>query len=312
MSRRPKTPWPRALERYEIHLKARGLAARSQLNCLRAIDQLRDYCAPDLPGQVSVVDLRSLQVDLLTGRASRSGNPMTPAAVAGTAAAWRSFFRFLVREELVRDDPSVRLELPKVPKQAPGEVLTIEQVGQLIATASQREAPYGPRDRAVVEVLYSTGLRRRELLDLDLSDVDHEAREVVVRCGKGGKGRRNPLTRIAYNAILEYTDLARRELDRGKTPALFLNRRGDRAGEKYLEELLKRLGEKAGIPRKVKPHMLRRTFATHLLEAGASLRHIQLLLGHESLTTTAKYLRVDSAKLRQELLLKHPRELIDV
>jgi len=312
MPRRPKTSWTRALERYETHLKARGLAARSQLNYLRAIDQLRDYCAPDLPAQVSVVDLRALQIDLLTGRASRSGKPMTPGSVAGTAAAWRSFFGFLTREELVPDDPSVRLELPKVPKQAPGEVLTIEEVGRLISVAGQRAAPYGPRDRAVVEVLYSTGLRRRELLDLDLSDVDHEAREVVVRCGKGGKGRRNPLTRVAYNALVEYLELARRQLDKGKTPAAFLNRLGSRAGEKYLEELLKRLGEKAKIPRVVKPHMLRRTFATHLLEAGANLRHIQLLLGHESLTTTAKYLRVDSSKLRQELLLKHPRELLDV
>ena len=164
----------------------------------------------------------------------------------------------------------------------------------------------------MVELLYSTGLRRNELLDLDLADLDHEQREVVVRSGKGGKGRRNPLTRTAYEAVEVYVTLSRGELDKGRSPALFLNRTGARVGVMYLTDLVKDLAKKARIRKRVTPHTLRRTFATHLLQSGASLRHIQLLLGHARLDTTARYLRVDEEGLRRELLLKHPRERFEV
>jgi len=311
-NRRSSKPhsWSAALDRYATHLKAKRMGERTQHAYLRALRQLRDRHAETPPAQLTTAELRGYQCDLFSGAASRSGEPLSASSVARMSAAWRGFFRFLEAEgHLPHGDPALRLELPQVPKPAPGVALTVEQVQTLLRLAGERTAPYGLRDQALLEVLYSTGLRKSELLALDLQDVDHERRSVHVRHGKGDKGRRNPLTRTAYQIVQDYLELSRPQLDRGRTPALFLNRRGGRAGPKTLEKLLHELGARAGVQGLVvTPHCLRRTVASHLLDSGASLRHIQLLLGHESLNTTAHYLRVDGASLREELLKKHPRE----
>lgn len=150
---------------------------------------------------------------------------------------------------------------------------------------------------------------------LDLGDVDHGERELTVREGKGGKGRVLPITRSAYAALVDYLERGRGAFhtsDRRPTTALLLARPGRPMGAAALKKTLLRLHRVARIEKRVTPHTLRRSFATHLLQAGASLRHIQVLLGHASLQTTASYLCLDRVELRKEVLLRHPRERLDV
>jgi integrase/recombinase XerD len=252
-------------------------------------------------------------VGLLTGTASRSGRPNGASTVHRVTTALRSFFRFLAAEERIERDPTARLEHPRLPRPLPGDVLTTEEVTAVLDVPDLTD-PGGLRDRALVELLYATGLRRNEALDLDLGDLDHDERWVRVLHGKGDKGRILPVTRSAWHHLLGYVErgrpsLATRHPD--SSCALFLSSLGRRLSEPSILRALRALGRQAGLARGLTPHTLRRSFATHLLQAGVSLRHIQALLGHASLTTTARYLGFDAHELRKELLLHHPRERID-
>lgn len=192
-------------------------------------------------------------------------------------------------------------------------MLSVAQVTRLLDAAARDQSIRGLRDRAAVELLYATGVRRAELLGLDLDSLDHHEREILVR-GKGEKSRRIPVTRSAYLAVRAYLDAARPSLTSGhqdSARALLLTYRGRRLDHISLCKLLRRLRAAAKLRARVSPHVMRRSFATHLLQGGASLRHIQLLLGHTKLSTTAFYLKLDTRELRRELLLKHPRERMD-
>lgn len=239
--------------------------------------------------------------------------PLSPRTAARIATQLASFFGFLLDEGLIAADPTRRLERPRAPRAAPGEVLTVAEVRRLLA-ALPTTSPAGLRDRAVFEVLYATGVRRSELCDLDLADLDHPERELTVRHGKGDKGRVVPLTRSAYAAVENYLERGRPALA-SKHPdsgcALFLTGRGRRLHGIKLLYLLRDAAGRAGLAKRLTPHTLRRTCATHLLRGNVSLRHIQVLLGHESLDTTALYLKLDRAELRRELHLRHPRERLD-
>jgi len=161
-------------------------------------------------------------------------------------------------------------------------------------------------------VLYATGVRRAELIALDLTDYEARERLVHVRHGKGDKARSVPLTRAASLRLDDYLAQARPALSGAALePALFLTRQGRRIGEPVPMKLLHRLARAAGIKKQVTPHTLRRSFATHLLQNKVSLRHIQKLLGHEKLSTTAAYLCLSPQELRREILLHHPRERLD-
>jgi integrase/recombinase XerD len=189
-------------------------------------------------------------------------------------------------------------------------VLTVKEVRRFLASPDVT-TPLGLRDRAMLEVLYATGVRRNELLGLDLSDLNHAEREITV-LGKGSKVRVLPLTRSAFNELLGYLERGRASFTKSHSDAaMFLSRRGHRLSEPAIKAVVRQYARAAGITRRVTPHTIRRSFATHLLQGGASLRAIQLLLGHSSLNTTAIYLRLDTRELRQEVLLKHPRERID-
>ena len=318
--RKTKLTWEASLEGFTTHLRARKFSPLTLKAYTRALDLLAKE-APSGPSAVTLGQLRALLAGLLTGQKSRSGKPLGSGAASRHVAAWRSFFRFLCEEELLPADPSARLKPPKNAERVPKQALTIKEVERLLAATTTSKT--GLRDRAMVEVLYATGLRRAELCALDLTDIDHNEREVIVRSGKGRKGRVIPLTRTAYHQLNAYLELARPQLadpappqrDRRQTKqrpraafALFVTRFGSRVEEDTVRRVLDTLSKRAGIKKRVTPHTLRRTFATHLLKSGASLRHIQLLLGHSSLNTTALYLRLDAKDLRREILLKHPRE----
>lgn len=307
--RRTGISWELALDELEDYLRARNTADLTVADYRHALLHLQGKLTPLRPDQVHVTDLRDVLVGLVTGTMSRSGKPLTAGSVGRHVASWHAFFAFLTAEGRLEIDPSSSIRPPQVSKRPVQGVLTVKEIERLIGAASATST--GLRDRAVIEVMYSTGLRRAEVCALDLSDLDHEEREVRVRRGKGGKPRIVPITRSAWQVLKDYIDLARPDLTSTRpdsASALFLSRFGTRLDAKTILRLLDGLKARAGIKKPVTPHTLRRCFATHLLQAGANLRHIQVLLGHSSLNTTAQYLRLDAHEIRREVLLKHPRE----
>ncbi|MCW8137691.1 MAG: tyrosine-type recombinase/integrase, partial [Planctomycetota bacterium] len=284
MSRRrtPPLTWEDALDRYLTHLRAARYSVRTIKDASLKLEHLRRrFEGRAAPGDVALADLRGFQAGLFSGQASASGKPMSARAVANVSSCVRKFFAFLAAENLIAEDPAARLEQPRCPRRSVGDVLSLPEVTRLLTTAAdQATSPSGVRDRALVEVLYGTGLRRAEVLALDLGDVERDTREVVVRMGKGSKGRRVPLTRSTFEVLAEYLDVARPALlsaHADSASALFLSQRGRRLDAMSLARILRDLARAAGVQRRLTPHCMRRSFATHLLQGGASLRAIQLL-----------------------------------
>jgi len=259
-------------------------------------ESTRRAYASDLRGFADWLELRGLAVDdvdvrVLVDYASELGrarNGLAPATIARKLAAVRSFLRFTLGPTRVPDaslTPKRPQRLPEAPKRA--------EVEELIDSVDG-DGALGLRNRALVELIYSAGLRSAEAVGLDLGDVDFEQELVRVR-GKGGKERIVPLGEEAAYVVARYLREARPELARGANNALFLSTRGKRLDTSTLRRLLPH------------PHRLRHSFATHLLEGGADLRTIQELLGHSSLSTTQVYSHVDARRLRKVYDSSHPR-----
>ena len=233
------------------------------------------------------------------------GKGYRPSSVARALAAVRSFHRFLVLEGEAEADPAEGVARPKVPRNLP-RPLTVDEVTALVAAPGQ-DGPVALRDRAILETLYGAGLRISELVALDVDDVDLE--EGSVRAvGKGSKERIVPLGRLAVKALEAYLTRARPALAAPRSRgALFLNRRGGRLTRQGSTNIIKDMARRAGIRKRVTPHMLRHSFATHLLEGGADVRVVQELLGHASLATTQIYTLVTQDRLRDVYFTSHPR-----
>jgi integrase/recombinase XerD len=228
--------------------------------------------------------------------------------VARQLVTLRNFFRFAQIQELIPADPSMNLESPKIRRTLPG-YLRLEEVERLLAQPNEK-TPLGLRDRAMLEVLYSTGLRVSELISLGVSNLD--ARVGCVRCiGKGDKERIVPVGRKALSMVDRYLREARPQLcGKGKssgTPTLFVNRRGGPLSRVGVWKIMSAYGRRAGLRVPIKPHMLRHSFATHLLERGADLRSVQLMLGHADISTTQIYTHVVEERLKQIYKAHHPR-----
>ena len=226
--------------------------------------------------------------------------------VARHLVTLRNFFRFARAHELISEDPSIKLESPKIRRSLPG-YLRLEEVERLLLQPDAK-TPLGQRDRAMLEVLYSTGLRVSELIGLRVSDLD--AKVGCVRCiGKGDKERLVPIGKKALGMVEKYLRDARPKLV-GKvtgTPALFVNRRGRQLTRVGVWKILSEYGRRAGLRLALTPHMLRHSFATHLLERGADLRSVQLMLGHSDISTTQIYTHVVEERLKQIYKAHHPR-----
>jgi integrase/recombinase XerD len=226
--------------------------------------------------------------------------------VARHLATLRNFFRFAQMQELISTDPSINLESPKIRRSLPG-YLRLEEIERLLEQPDSTTA-LGLRDRAMLEVLYSTGLRVSELIGLRVSDLDSKVG--CVRCiGKGDKERIVPVGRKALSMVEKYLRDARPQL-LGKlrgSPTLFLNRRGVSLSRVGVWKILSAYGRRAGLRVSLTPHMLRHSFATHLLERGADLRSVQLMLGHADISTTQIYTHVVEERLKQIYKAHHPR-----
>jgi len=227
--------------------------------------------------------------------------------VARQLVTLRNFFRFAQIQELISADPSINLESPKIRRTLPG-YLRLEEVERLLRQPDET-TPLGLRDRAMFEVLYSTGLRVSELVSLRVSDLDTKVG--CVRCiGKGDKERIVPIGRKALAMVEKYLREARGQLTsrgRASSPALFVNRRGGALSRVGIWKILSAYGRRAGLRVPIKPHMLRHSFATHLLERGADLRSVQLMLGHADISTTQIYTHVVEERLKQIYKAHHPR-----
>lgn len=221
----------------------------------------------------------------------------------------KSFFNFLRLEKWIEQDPSELIEAPKLGMKLP-DVLTVEEVDAMVDSIDLT-VPEGQRNRAIIETLYGCGLRVSELVGLRISDLYFPDGYIMVE-GKGGKQRLVPISESAIKAIRSYMeDRASIAVKRGNENILFLNRRGSQLSRVMVFYIVKQACEQCGIKKKVSPHTLRHTFATHLLEGGANLRAIQQMLGHESITTTEIYTHLDRQFLRQEILQHHPRNKKD-
>jgi len=226
-------------------------------------------------------------------------------SVARALAAARALHRFLVREGVVPDDPTQGVIRPRIPRSLP-KPLTVDQVSALLAAPGDAEPP-ALRDTAILEVLYGAGLRISELVALDVDDVDLEEGSVRV-VGKGDKERVVPLGRYAVRAVGSYLARSRPVLARSRSGgALFLNQRGGRLTRQGATNIIQTAARRAGIRARVTPHVLRHSFATHMLEGGADVRVVQELLGHASVATTQIYTLVTQDHLREVYDDAHPR-----
>ena len=270
--------------------------------------QFFDYTKKTLPfvngrstwKQVDLNHLTNYVFDL------RGKNGYADSTVARKVAAIRSFFSFLVLEGLVEEDPSESLSTPRPGRTLPKH-LSQADVARLLERAKEQRSPEGQRDWAILEILYATGLRVTELISLNLEDVN--TTEGYVRTlGKGGKERMTYLHPEATFALKSYLKKSRPKLAKSKKEkAIFLNRRGERLTRQWVWAIMKNSAKRANIDQKITPHVLRHSFATHLLQGGAPLRYVQELLGHASITTTQIYTHLTNDHLREEYEKAHPR-----
>jgi integrase/recombinase XerD len=242
--------------------------------------------------------LRHLEQLRMQGKTSRT--------VARHISSIRSFHQFLLREKRAETDPTVHLEMPTIEQKLPN-ILSIEEIEALLV-APNRSKPQGVRDVAMLELLYGSGMRISELIALDLADI-HLTMGFVRVFGKGGKERIIPLGKSALSALSTYLDGARSQLQGKypKTDAFFINQRGKRLTRQGCWKLMKEHALKAGIQHELTPHILRHSFATHLVENGADLRAVQEMLGHADISTTQIYTHISKSRLSEIYKQFHPR-----
>jgi integrase/recombinase XerC len=290
------------LERFLTYMRSgRNASPYTIKNYRTDIGQFVAYCSEHGVSRAEDIDrplLRSYLVQL-------DDQGYVRASVARRIAELRSFGRFLVQDGVLSRNPFRLIGAPRVPKVLP-KYLTVREVQALLA-APDTSTPAGLRDRALLEVLYAAGLRVSELANLDLRDVDL-ARGQVRALGKGSKERIGLLGRPAVRSLRAYLESGRPAL-LGKQPtdALWLNQRGGRLTVRGISGIVSKAGIKAGIATRVSPHVLRHSFATHLLDGGADLRVVQELLGHANLSTTQIYTHVSQARAREVYVRAHPR-----
>jgi site-specific recombinase XerD len=290
--------WPDALTSYDRDLRARGAAERTRKAYGVDLGQFVEWAGEREPADLRHRDVRRYAAGL-------SSEGAAPATVARKLAAVRGLFDFLVRTERVGQNPADLVSSPKREEKLP-RVLTVEQVRRLLEQIPAH-TPLELRDRAMLELAYSCGLRCEEIVNLDIDSLDFETEQLRV-LGKGSKERLLPVGEPAQRALRRYSERGRHALSADpRERALFLSKSGRRLSN---SDVTRRLGlwvREAALAAGVSPHSLRHSFATHLLEGGADLRTIQELLGHASISTTQVYTRVDAARLRDAYAATHPR-----
>jgi site-specific recombinase XerD len=314
-----------ALEGFLLAERRKGRAASTLVSYRRHLLRFGRFLKER--GVVSMLDVAPEHVlgyydhEIGRERSRPSGGPLSASTLSVLTSALRAFFAHLLAEGLLLVDPSRELKAPRAPKRLPKNIPTPRQMRRLVLSPSET-TPLGRRDRAILELMYGTGLRASELCGLSLGDVDVSGRQVFVRNGKGGKERLVPMGRKAAEAVAIYLSV-RRELRATKTPRrerdangpndivrtepLFLRRGGGAIRTPALRYIVERGRKRAQLSSVPTPHTLRHACATHLLKGGAGIRQIQVLLGHSSLETTQIYTKVETSDLLAMIDKHHPR-----
>lgn len=299
------TPMRKALNDFLTFLSAeKGSSANTVAAYRNDLQQLADFIGTlSLDGWDSV-DRSAIQ-DFILDMKQRG---YSETSVARKVAATRSFYAFLSAEGMVQNNPTEGLTSPRVGKTLP-KAISPNEVDELLEQPAMRNTPEAKRDRAMLELLYATGMRVTELVSLDITSVNDDDRSPYVRCmGKGAKERAIPVHDQAWEALRDYLNDGRPMLLRDKDePALFLNRRGERLTRQGFWLILKGYAKSANLGAEVTPHTLRHSFATHMLRGGMPLRNVQEMLGHANISTTQVYTHLTSEHVREVYTKAHPR-----
>lgn len=290
------------IKRYVVHLQAEKNASQHTIdNYQRDIIEFRDFAKGHGVGSWDQVDRTLLRKWL----GWLQGKGIVRASIARKMTEVRSFYRFMVRENLIGRNPLLAMSSPKVPRRLPS-FLNQDEVNRLLA-APDISTPQGLRDRAILEMLYASGMRLSEIAALNLGNLHLPRREIRV-WGKGSKERIVFLGKPAARALEDYLGKGRPRLAGGKAvDAVFLNKSGQRLSVRSIDGMLEKYTRLAGLEKAITPHVLRHTFATHMLEGGADLRVVQELLGHAGLQTTQVYTHVTQGQARKVYMERHPR-----
>lgn len=295
--------WKHAIKDYAHYLRIeRGLSENSIINYTLDIERLMRF----LDHHDIQTDPISIQTDTLQQFIFETAKLVNARSQSRIISGLKSFFNYLVFEDYRESNPMELIEAPKIGRKLP-DTLSVDEIDLIIGQIDLSK-PEGERNRAIIETLYGCGLRVSELVELKLSNLFFDEGFISV-IGKGNKQRFVPIAENTQKFITIYTDQIRNHLSiqKGHEDTLFLNRRGKQLTRAMIFTIVKKLVEKAGIHKQVSPHTFRHSFATHLLENGADLRAIQLMLGHESITTTEIYMHVDRSHLSQVIHNFHPR-----
>ena len=296
--------WRSAIKGFQAYLKLeKSLADNSVEAYSRDLEKLYQFAESKpfklKPETVTLTDLR----EFITWAAELG---MIPSSQARILSGIKAFYKYMLMEDLIKNDPSELLESPKIRRKLP-DTLSYQDINKLIA-AIDLSKPEGPRNKAILETLYGSGLRVSELTELKLSNLYLDI-EFIKVTGKGNKERLVPIGAEAIKAIKIYIENLRVHIaiKKGEDDIVFLNRRGARLSRQMIFLMIQDLAQTIGLKKTISPHTFRHSFATHLVEGGADLRAVQEMLGHESITTTEIYTHLDREYLKSTISQFHPR-----
>ncbi len=296
--------WPSAIKGFQAYLKLeKSLSANSIQAYTRDVNRLYEYTETQIPTiapeNITLMDLRQF-----INWVNELG--MIPSSQARILSGIKSFYKYMLMEDIIKSDPSELLESPKITRKLP-DTLSYEDINKLIDTIDLSR-PEGPRNKAILETLYGCGLRVSELTELKLSNLYLDI-EFIKVFGKGSKERLVPIGGSAVKALKIWIEQVRvhNPIKKGEEDYVFLNRRGSRLSRVYIFMVIKDLAATIGLKKTISPHTFRHSFATHLVEGGADLRAVQEMLGHESITTTEIYTHLDREYLKGTIIQFHPR-----
>jgi integrase/recombinase XerD len=294
--------WESSIKEFKYYLQIeRSLALNSVEAYIRDINKLAAYCSKINKTEISTStkEIRKFITEL-------NDNGISARSQARIISGIKSFYKYLVIEDVIIDDPTTLIDNPKIGLKLP-DVLSIIEIDMIVAVIDL-SSKHGERNRAIIETLYSCGLRVSELINLKISNIQFLEGYLKVT-GKGNKERLAPIGSKAIKYISLYINEVRvhQKIKKDQQDYVFLNNRGSKLTRVMIFTIIKKLVKISGIQKKISPHSFRHSFATHLIEGGADLRAVQEMLGHESITTTEIYTHLDKDYLRSNLMQFHPR-----
>jgi integrase/recombinase XerD len=296
--------WQEALSDYSLYLKIeRGMSKNTVQNYNLDVQKLITYLKTyDM--HISPLEITSIQIQEFIYNIAKSINPRSQSRLI---SGLRSFFDYLIFENDLQTNPLEQIEAPKIGRKLP-DTLSVSEINLILETIDLSDSN-GERNRAIIETLYGCGLRVSELTSMKISDLFFSEGFIKVT-GKGNKQRFVPIGKLTQKHINLYKNQVRifKKIDQKYKDTLFLNRRGKQLTRAMIFTIVKNLGEKSKIEKSISPHTFRHSFATHLIENGADLRAIQMMLGHESITTTEIYMHLDKSHLKKIIDEFHPRK----